>query len=455
MPPSAEKGAGGELGLGTASLGPRLARAVGALVTSTVTATGLGLVTLAVTAGALGPVDLGILALIEAFGRTVERLVRLEPWHAVIRYGTIRLREGDSEGFRRIVKASTLFDIAGASLAAGIALLLIWLAPGLVGGGEDHALLAGAFALSLVLSLSATPTAILRLYDRFGLLARVTIYLAAIRLLLALLIAGWGLGLAGFVWLLVFQQAAAGLVPLALGWRELRRRGLADVWRVPLTGVISQSPGLLRFVVNSNLNVILRSLTQRIDVLLVGAVLGPGATGLYHLARRSTAAAMVVGRPIQQAVYPETARLWAAGEAARFRSLHLRIDLATGVASVLALAVILPYLDPIVARLFGPDFLPAVPAIAVMGVAVALFMGGVTLNPALLSMGRDRRLVGVTLCATAAFFAALVPLMDRLGLLGAAWAHVVFNLVWLVGAWHGVLSGGPVRSAPSPTGAAD
>ena len=51
----------------------------------------LGLVSLALMARALGPAGLGLVAAAQAYTRIAGRLLRLEPWQSVIKFGAAAL----------------------------------------------------------------------------------------------------------------------------------------------------------------------------------------------------------------------------------------------------------------------------------------------------------------------------------------------------------------------------
>jgi hypothetical protein len=65
--------------------------------------------------------------------------------------------------------------------------------------------------------------------------------------------------------------------------------------------------------------------------------------------------------------------------------------------------------------------------------AAIVYLGGLVLNPALLSMGLDSALVRTTIVATVIFAASFLPLLYWMGIEGIALAHLLFNLVWTVG----------------------
>jgi O-antigen/teichoic acid export membrane protein len=413
----------------------RILRNMAYLFSANALVAAIGLVTVAIMARALGPSGLGAIALAEAYVRLVDQFIRLEPWQAVIRYGALALENGKEVEFRRLVKFSTLFDILGGCLAAIVAITTCILISSWLGFGQEQKMMTIIYSATLFFALSATPTGLLRIFDLFDLAAKLSVFLALCRLVLT--VATWLVG--GDIWtfIIILSVYTIGehVAPFVLAWRELRRRGHSGIWRTPLTGIFKENPGILRFIVNTNLNVLARLSTQRFDTLIVGAVLGISAAGFYQLARRVGLAAHRIGRPIQQAIYPDLARIWARGEKQRFRRMVLRISASLTIFSTVAILGVAYFMELIVEIAFGEAFKPVTPLINIQLFAVALFLSGNILGPALMSMGADKALMTVSIIATAAFFVAIVPLVELFGTAGAVLCQVIFNLIFLTGSW--------------------
>lgn len=409
----------------------RIGRNVGYLLSANMAVAVLGLFTLAIMARALGPAGLGILALIEAYARTVDRFLHFEAWQTLVRFGASALHDKRERDFKQLVKYSFLFDLAGAAFAGTAAIFGLSLAARWLSLDDGQQVMAATFSATLFLNLSSAPTAVLRLFDKFALTAKISVATASIRLLLTLL--AWALdgGLWAFVLILIAYQLSEQIALLVFSWRELKRQGHDGIWREPLRGIGKNNPGLLSFLWNVNINVIARTGIQQIDVLIVGAFLEPKAVGLFQIAKRVGLASLRLGRPIQQAIYPDFSRLWASGETERFRRIVWRAMIFMGATATAAFLVLSLKIDFFIDLAFGASFVSAAPAVLAQLLAAAIFLTGNTLGPALMSMGEDRRLMRATLSASALFLIAIVPLIELYGPLGASLAHLLFNSLWL------------------------
>lgn len=411
----------------------RLVRNLSYLVSANAIVSIVGLLILGIVTRALGPAGFGILALVDAYVSAVDLFFRFEPSQAVLRYGTAALEENRKVDFRRLVKFSTFCDLIGGLLAALIAMAGASVAGRILGFDHEQVMMLVCFAATLLFSFSSTANAVLRIFDRFDLIARTSVGIALGRLVASA--SAWLLGgeLWSFIIIMAVFQIAEQVTLLLLSWRELSRRGHGDFLKTDFAGLLDQNQGLLAFIFNANVNVVARNCTQRFDILIIGGILGPSSAGLYQLAKRIGLIAAKFAKPLQQAIYPELARMWTRGETARFRATVLAANLVLLAGTIVILAVLVLYGEPLVRLYFGADFVAAVPLIIVQAVAAGLLLSGTIFGPALLSMGDHWALLRVTLIGSAVFFAVLIPAAHAWGALGGNLAHVLFNSILLAG----------------------
>lgn len=411
----------------------RVLRSMSWLYSSHIVMAIMGLIYLAVAARALGPMGLGILAIVEAYLRITSRLLRLEPWQAVIKYGIEAQSDDDTPRFARLIKLSIVIDLLGGLLAGGVGLALATFAAPLLGLPEEGHQYLWLVCLTLFFSFRSTGIAILRIYDRFDTLAKLDMVLAGFRLALALAAYALGLGLWAFLLILTIHSILDGCIILLAGLREFRRRKQGPLRGARLRPALSENVGFVRMLWNSNINVILRQSTQRFDIILLSALLGPTAVGFYHIAKRSADAALRLGQPLNQAIYPEIARVWASGDVQRFRRIVTRTSLVICLVGLVVFVPVALNMEALLRIAFGAEFGQAALLVTIQMLAVVIYLGGIILNPTMLSMGRDRELVRITLLAMVVFFVAFVPLVLVFEAPGASLAHVVFNIMWAGG----------------------
>jgi O-antigen/teichoic acid export membrane protein len=412
----------------------RLVTNAGYLISGNMIAAVLGLVALTLTARALGPEQLGILALIEAYGALIDRLIRLEPWQALIKYGAVVLERKKADDFRSLLKFGAALDACGAAIGATVAATAVFVAGPWLGWSDATVTMAGIYSLSLIFRVSATPTAVLRLFNRFGVFAWLEIASASARALVCAVAFALGAGLWTFVLLAMGMQLIRHATLAVVAWRELRRQGYADFLKGRIASVGRRFPGIWSFVFSLKASVLIRRSTGDLDILLIGVFLDSGAVGLYHVAKRFGDATLKVGVPIQQAVFPDVARLWARREIQRLRRAVTQVDLLTGGLAVCMVAGVALNVDLVLRLSVGAEYAGAGILVILQLLATAMALFGTALRPVLLSMGLQVLLLKIVVVSTLGFYATLAIALPTLGVIGASLAHIVQNTLWLVAA---------------------
>jgi O-antigen/teichoic acid export membrane protein len=409
----------------------RMFRNAGILVGGNVGTAILDLGTLALTARTLGPEYFGILVLVQTYARVVDSLVNFQSWEAVIKFGADTRANSRSHDFKRLIKLGTLLDLGSAMVAtvvaiAGILLLGQW-------QELDTAIkwMALLYCTTILFNLVGTPTAILRLHDRFTWLASLRIFVAALRLGAVAIAWFMGGGLWSFVIIWGAAQILEALLLLSLGWYQLREAGYRGVMMTRLENVLQAFPGILRFVVSTNLISSIKLVKQELDILLIGATLSPALVGIYKVAKQFGMIAAKLMDPLQQAIYPDLAKLWAQGEHDRFARFILRIGVLGGAVGLLILAGAALLGRLVLEVLVGSDYLGAyVPMLLIMA-GLAIFAIGVATRPALLTLGRADSILVVEILVSIVFLPLLWVLVQQFSVVGAALAQLLSYVVWL------------------------
>jgi O-antigen/teichoic acid export membrane protein len=397
------------------------------------------LINLAATAIAfrsLGTEAMGVLVLVHAFARTASTFLKFQSWQAVLRYGTGSLEPERRAEFQALLRFTAGLDLATGALCCVVCAAAAPLVAPAFGWSPEVATFAALYGTCTVFTVAATPTGLLRLFDRFDLLARREAMGAAVRLAGAALAAALGGGLPAFLGAWYAATAFGGVAVVVAAWMELRRRGLlkregnAAGRRVRAT---EAHPGIWGFVWSTNLMTTLSLGSTHMATLCVGFVLGPPAAALFALARQIGEAALKPSRFLTPALYPELARLAAAGDHAGLRAV-LRRSLGYSVAGALVLLAALAALGGPLLRLIGGE--AAAPAWGVMlllACAASIGFAGFTLEPLLVSVERHAWALRLRFGAALAYIPSALVGLRFLGLEGAGAAAVFSASLLLTG----------------------
>ena len=411
------------------SLLRRIFRNAGTLMGGKAIAGLLALAMLAVTARGLGLEAFGALVLIHTYVKLIGGLTKFQSWQAVIRYGARGLEAGRREDVQGLIKFTALLDLTSAVAGMAIAVLLAPLAASWFGWGADAVPLAMAYSVMILFTIKATPVGVLRLFDRFDLLAAQAVVAPAVGLAGACLAWAMGGGLAAFLVVWFAAAAADGVSLVVLGWRELARQGLLRGMNLSLRGLAGPHPGLWRFVWSANLYTSLSAASSHLVTLLVGWLLGPAAAGLFKVASQFASVLVVPGTLLKRTIYPELAKLAARGGAATVRRVMLRAGALAGSVAVLAVVLLALLGEPLLRLTVGEAYGGAYGVLVVIAAANAVAIYGVALDPVFFAIGRPGVMLRVSALTTALNVGLLVAFAAEYGLIGVGLAALASTAI--------------------------
>ena len=382
------------------------------------------LVQIALVTHALGLHQYGRLALVISFVMLVGQFFDVRVGAAATTFGAQRLQARDLAGATGVFQLSYLIDASTGILGFAVVAAL---AP-LVGAnlvGQGGALLVLLYASTLLIStVDESSITVLRLLDRFRLIAAYTTGLQVLRVLFLVVALRVSHTLtAVLLALLAFDLAraianalAAGLVFRHSTGRPLTRSAISS---------FREKRQMLRMVFHTNVVSYARLAQAQLPTLLVGALGGVTQAGLYKV---GTAAGAVVGRlsdPAYAAVLPRLSRMWAQGRVAEIRSLIGRATLVAAPAMAIAVAALLLLREPAL-RVLGGRGATAAGTVLVLVATAQAVNGALFWNVGLLfAAGRSGIVSLIALLGTVLQVGLLIPLVVAFEANGAAVALLV------------------------------
>ena len=390
----------------------------------------LGLGYLSLAAHGLGLEEFGILILIQTYVQVIIGLSTFHSWQAVIKYGAVTIDSKDVRGFQKLISFTTFLDISGVIFGTIIAWNLAHVFGPLLGWNDDIIYYAKIYSLLIPFTIIATPTGILRLYDRFDILAWQVVITPAIRFLgviFASILEGpiwWYL----VIWFLAGVIGGAAL--LIMGWREGLRQGVLNKMEWSIKGVRKQHFGIVGFCIASNFNSSLQLVTGHLTTILVGLISTPEVAGLFKVAREVATAITKPTELLTQSIYPEFARLGSSKKWQEFRSLLLRAAFTAGSSGLLIFFLMLFIGEDFLVIFFGVEFQQAYSILLLLVVSACISIIGFSFDPALYAMG----LPGLALKVNGAvivliYLPCLISLTTFVGLVGPGCALLISTII--------------------------
>lgn len=375
---------------------------------------------LAAAARALGPDRFGIFALILTYAQLLANLIQFQSWKGVIRFGATHVAAGRPERLARLLGFTAALDWTGALLGTIAAAGAVFLVARQFGWTSEVQRDAAFFAGALMLTTGATPSGMLRLFDRFDLLAYAEASAPVVRLVGAVIVWVNGGGITAFlvVWVL------AAFTQLIITWVAALRihRAYLVINRRTLRLVIKENPGLWKFMWQASLSSSLGFVWMQTGVLAVGAFAGPAMAGGFRLADRIAGALARPAETLTRALYPELARLVARDDQERLRALFRRTVLVSAFVAILVILFCAAAGRTVLRLIAGPPFVFAQPFLIVLAISAAIDLAGLALEPILNAHGKSSEVLRSRIAGALVYAVLLLTMLPAFGPIGAAWA---------------------------------
>ena len=427
------------------SVGKRIAANTGLMVGAKFLSVILGIGTLWIATRALSPAEFGIVIFLHAYMLFFAEVATFQNWQAIIRYGADDQKAGDSTALAKLMKFGIKLDALSAVMAYlgslalfGLAMVFISHFPSLApdasmaGDSMGNATLqkyAALYCLVVLARQTSTLTGVLRLFDRFGLLALEAMIMPAIRFIGSLYAFKAGWGLEGFLAIWFFASLVNYLVLIATGAWELHGRKLLGQTLRAKSGFTNQRKGLWSFVIKSNIDSTLAAGTLHLPALMVMAFFGPVFTGIYRIAEEVAKLLSEGFKLLDQVIYPELAKLVVNGEADKIWRIVIRAGVIMLGVGLIMSGVVWAYGPYVLGTIFAADYSASaalasllVPAAALTGLMAPLF-------PIFYAADKPERAITARGLALLAYIAAFIVLSLTIGKMAPGWAAIIGNVV--------------------------
>ncbi len=306
----------------------------------------------------LGVEGAGYVGIITQFSSNINRLISSRMAELVVNYLGKFTADGRDDHAAALFKAAAMVEIGGSTIAY---LLVLALSPIGAEFFAKNGSLAGLFAfygLSVLANLMyESATGLLQFYNRFRVIAVITIGQSALTLILIgfAFVSDQSLKAVVTAYLLGKVVLAVSISLVAL-WQARRNWG-PGWWRAPLSLLTDYRRELIRFGVSTNLSGTLKLLTRDSEILWLGAFSTPLQVGYYKIARAITNFLMMPVTPLITTTYREVAREIADRAWSNVRYL-LRSGTILAALYTVPTSIALILFGRWVVGLYGADFLP-------------------------------------------------------------------------------------------------
>ncbi len=392
------------------SIGNKFIKGVAWMLAGGWTEQAINFVVFVTMAKILGPELYGLLSMAAVFIVLAEALVR----ESVSEY-LIAAHDPRTEDYN-----ATFWLTAGLGLALAV---LLWALSGpisvLYGHAEVAGLIRGLSVTVLMIAFTAVPVAILRREFNFRVLS-----LRAIAGVIVGGTVGIGMALTGWgVWSFVGQWIAMIATNVVMAWTAVEwRPGLAT------TGAHMKKAGAFGAQVLGLRAAELAA--AQLPTLIIGATLGPLATGLYSVSWRLVETlTFLISTPLRMVSQPAFAAV--TREGGRAGDLLLDIARLTGVAAFPFFVGLAVVAEPVLRLVFGTEWLGAAPVLSVLAFLGLYFSIAMVQQSFCLAAGKAGEITVLT-WGNVILGAAMILIASRWGLVAITAAFVAAHyILWI------------------------
>ncbi len=420
------------------TVGKRIASNAGMIIGAKMLAAIIGAITLMIASRSLDLVAFGTVIFLHAYMLFFGEVTTFKTWQSLIRFGATDLENKDAGSLSKLIKFGIKLDFISVIFAylLSVALMgfVVWLVsmfPALKGDDVDIAVLqkyAALYCLVVLLRQIGTADGVLRLFDRFKLLAIEALVMPVLRLVGSLYAAWAGYGLEGFLIVWFVASGISYIVIVCIAAFELKRRNLLSLALASKQKFLSPRKGLWPFVIKSNIDSSIASGFGNLPQLLVMAMFGAAWSGLYKVAEEVAKLLSEGFKLLDQVIYPELAKLIAQGNATKIWRIVMRaavILMGSGILFSALLWFVGPSVLPLI---FGEQFIQAVPLASLLVPAAVMLGIAAPLYPVFYAADKPERAIYVRGASLIVYVIAFLVLSFTIGEMAPGWAMIICNL---------------------------
>ncbi|MDI2091126.1 lipopolysaccharide biosynthesis protein [Commensalibacter oyaizuii] len=291
----------------------------------------LGLIQTFLTIHLLSDKGYRFLILVHSFVQTIGYLAEFQSWQTVLHYGLKPYENKNIRLLQHVLRFSFLLDIFNCLFALAFGVICSIYLNHYLGWPPEWHYLGIIYSFCVIFTTSATSNGILRLLNRYDLIAIQGVVLVFVRLIgiVCLTLIGGGIQGAVIVWMLAAFISFSSLLAFAL--IQLHHHNLLKGFFSHLNeGMTKNLPGIWKFAWNTNLNLTFSLAYKQITVLIIEEVLEPVAARHYNVANKISEAIAKLIILLQSTLYPEMIRSWQGSKPSPLYKMAFQITLLTG-----------------------------------------------------------------------------------------------------------------------------
>ena len=371
----------------------KFAQDTGVLMLSKVFSAVLSFVQGIYVASILGPKQYGVALLIIGVPTLFFKTVDARTSAAVVMFISQFQTENKIKRVLAMCKLGYYVDIGIATITIFLVILLsAWAEKHIVHESDVAGLMIIFSTIYVAKALEGTSIAVLSVIGRFRHIAITEIIsrLLGFTAVLGFVLMGWGVK--GVVFGRMVEYGILG-IGVSLWAALFIKRKWGQLWfKAKLRNIAVYRRKIFRYLLYSELNELIGTITKEADLLILGALGGATEAGFYGLAKRLTGSVHLIVDPLQKVVLPKISKLWAESD-----FIHLRIQIKHYLKMIgfpLGIVTIftIPFIGLFVRHVVGSEYAPAIIVTQIFLIGAAFWLMCFWVRPLYFAMSRVKAL---------------------------------------------------------------
>ena len=272
----------------------------------------------------IGSESYGILILAQSYINIMDVIINIQSWRSTIQYSQKALVDGNDNELHSYVKLGCIMDISTAILCFIISILLPNLIGGLLHWSNEMILCSEIFSITIISHFAGTPTAILRLFNKYNLVALSKTLAAIFKItaIVAYYLITKNLNLVSSTIIFMLTDFIGNILLVIFAFYNYSKKyKISDIIKAKMP---KDAKSFISYTLWGTLSEIVDLPVQTIDVFIV-SVLGNATVAIYKIFKQIIGIISKVTGPIQQSILPQFSELSAKGNEKRGFEVVIKI----------------------------------------------------------------------------------------------------------------------------------
>lgn len=378
----------------------------------------------------IGDYQYGVMVLAISYMMIVDSLVNFQSWQAVIKYGTEALSLKDYDSLAGIVKFGTIVDLISAVLGMIIALFALPIIAAMMGWSDELVLIASLFSIEIAFHFSGTPIGILRLLNKFKMVAIQKIISATIRFIaVGIYFFFLEKTLLSLVVVYVISNIIGHILLTTMAFYQINK--LLSIKKIIHSKLSYKRNEFFKFVAYTNITSSIDIPVKQFDVFIISKV-SYEMVAVYKVFKQVVDILGRLTSPLSQAIMPQFSELISNNEykegynvVLKLRNLILFIMIPISI----VVTVISPYfLNIFLGDLYAKKFY----ILSIYLIVKSISLSYAALHPYFVALGLVKDTFGIVLIANVIYIILALVLTNYIGVIGMILAYFAEFMIVII-----------------------